>query len=208
MTIHIRTVRPILVLPSNAPPIPMPLEVAAATITENFAAVQDNVLKETGSTFALDHCLIYRSDRPATYNLWRFFDEMYLQAATWPSLPAAPTMYYAQIWNPQPMQVGITGTQMPAVGVAGRCLDDAGPIEDFLGLPKMRLGAEPMNRKNTWKNQARGRIRHEIEHGLGGAHPERIFGNWWDYGMKPPHLNIQRKNEEIATLDQRFLIIR
>ena len=199
-----KTVRPILFITSDAPALGMALARAAYQITENFAAVQENFLQVLRMTYALDDCLAYRSAQKAQWNLWLAYNELESEGII-PRSFGGDVLYYVQVWHPQPMAVSITGTQMTKP--IGRCLDGAGPIEDFLGIGGVKF---PINPYNSMKNQARGRIRHELEHGLGGPHPELIFGTWWDYGLSSANIPLPSpvRTAEIATLNKDWLTIR
>lgn len=199
-----RTVRPILFLTVDAPPLGAPLDRATALITENFGAVQENFLQVLAVTFALEPCLFYRSSKGSTGNLWVAYDELQSEGVI-PRSFGGDVLYYVQVWHPQPFtETAVTGTQMTRP--IGRCLDGAGPIEDFLGN---RPDKRPINPANTMRNQARGRIRHELEHGLGGPHPELIFGTWWNYGLPGaiPGPSAAR-TAEVATLNKDWLVLK
>lgn len=204
MRVSGRTLAPLLVLTTDAPTLPMSLTRATEMIDMNFAHVQDNFLQTIGSTFVLEPCLVYQSKQGDRWSLWDFYYEMEQAGLIEKRGPNLTTLYYMQVWHPQPSNHWITGTLMAEP--VGRCVDGAGPVEDFLGLPKPDdAWIHGMNAMS----QGRGRARHEGEHGLRGPHPERIFGNWWDYGrgLEKPSSD-PGFQEELATLNHLWLPVK
>ena len=176
-----KTLRPILFLTADAPPLPISPIKAAATVTAHFGHVQASYLNKLGQTFSLQPGLVWRARLPqAAYTTkgaqFSTFKELDDDGVI--DVGDTETMFCLQLWGPTEVVDG-TGycdsrwwypNRTP---YAGRMVDPPGVIKDLLGLKPP--GSKPSNKFGSWSLQAKGRMEHEIAHHRVGENLSLIY---------------------------------
>ena len=176
-----KTLRPVLFLTVDAPPLPVPPTAASAVLTAHFGHVQARYLDKIGQTFSLLPGIVWRGKlTQAAYAAAGAQFSIFRELDTDGVIDVGDTelAFYCQVWGPNPVLLG-TGMcdsrwwYPNRTPYAPRFMDPPSCIQDLLG---MKTWGGMWNKFGSWSLQAKGRIEHEIAHHRTGENIE-----WWNY---------------------------